>query len=221
MHDNHPSQMLVTRGHNVSMYSMVYKPLGPMAEGVHNLETALPDGAYTDDQNMTAKVFWFEEMAPEMFVVPHEIGVQYLNHSLKDGYDMFVYNPQDFWLRLIAIRDVLVEQISVRILSDQWMITAGKLLGVDVSFNKLYESSFVSFIDYPSRYGYPIPRSVDLVYIGEHCKSDFYIRDSTESIDRLQDYMDLYGSNVQPTLPGSRHRSSGPRRLLDRKGDET
>ncbi|KAK5972135.1 UDP-glucoronosyl and UDP-glucosyl transferase [Trichostrongylus colubriformis] len=75
---------LAAKGKNVTIYSMVHKSIGPLGTGVHSLETVLRSDQHTSDENVVDKLFWFFEMTPKVFEKPHEIGLQYLMHSLND-----------------------------------------------------------------------------------------------------------------------------------------
>ncbi|RCN48018.1 UDP-glucoronosyl and UDP-glucosyl transferase [Ancylostoma caninum] len=219
---------------------MARKSLGPLGRGVHSFETVLSADQKTNDMMSVDKVFWFLEMAPEMFESPHRIGLEYLGFCLEDevfrkimrtpydlvildemfstaqgsmalkmrkefgskvatftttdlssafsmhrgisrnpvispnyytkGYDMQSFDVRDFWGRLKTIRDVIVEQYVINIAANNWLMKAGELLNTSSSYWELFEASYGTFMDFPSRYAYPASYSSSIIHVGEHCQ---------------------------------------------------
>ncbi|EYC19269.1 hypothetical protein Y032_0025g1280 [Ancylostoma ceylanicum] len=231
---------LASYGNNVTIYSMVRKSLGPLGRGVHNLECVLSADQKTDDTMSVDKVFWFLEMAPEMFESPHSIGFQYFEFCLDNeifkrimrtsfdlvildemfstaqgsialrlrqkfgskiatftttdlssafsmhrgisrnpvispnyytkGYDMQSFDVGDFWGRLKTMRDVIAEQYIINIAANRWLMKAGELLNTTSSYRELFETSYGTFMDFPSRYAYPASYCSSIIHVGEHCQ---------------------------------------------------
>ncbi|EPB70501.1 hypothetical protein ANCCEY_10410 [Ancylostoma ceylanicum] len=134
-------------------------------------------------------------MAPEMFESPHSIGFQYFEFCLDNGsndpdllsrattqyrssieryytkgYDMQSFDVGDFWGRLKTMRDVIAEQYIINIAANRWLMKAGELLNTTSSYRELFETSYGTFMDFPSRYAYPASYCSSIIHVGEHCQ---------------------------------------------------
>ncbi|KHJ76550.1 hypothetical protein OESDEN_23830 [Oesophagostomum dentatum] len=91
------------------------------------------------------------------------------NHYTK-GYEMHNFKVENFLGRLRTIWDTIEEQYFINIISNDWMAKAGKLLGIKSSLKEFFEASHLTFMDFPSRYGFPASSTSSFIHVGEHCE---------------------------------------------------
>ncbi|KAE9417416.1 hypothetical protein Angca_008520, partial [Angiostrongylus cantonensis] len=97
------------------------------------------------------------------------------NPVISPSFYTKTYNIMDcdvtrFIDRLITFKDVIEEQYAAIMVTSRWMQKAGEMLNVGSSYETIYEASFGTFTDFPSRFGFSSPQSRDLIDIAEHCQ---------------------------------------------------
>ncbi|KAK6044981.1 hypothetical protein COOONC_17514, partial [Cooperia oncophora] len=86
------------------------------------------------------------------------------------GYDMTTYDISDFLLRLLTVKDAVLEKYYLGVAANFWNKKAGEVLNVYNTYQTIFEASHITFMDFPSRYGYVCSMGTDLIHVAEHCQ---------------------------------------------------
>uniref|UniRef100_A0A1I7YYA8 UDP-glucuronosyltransferase n=1 Tax=Steinernema glaseri TaxID=37863 RepID=A0A1I7YYA8_9BILA len=80
------------------------------------------------------------------------------------------YSIENFYDRMVTIRDIISEFASVEFLSEYWVRQSVSHFGhYDFHWKDLYSKTEITFSDYPDRYAWPTAISNQMVYTGAYC----------------------------------------------------